>query len=64
MIKEKLKDLAKNPNFIQGIYNYCDRLCEGGQIFTFIFLKNIQHLFVHSKLLMKVLNPFLKIKFQ
>lgn len=26
--KEKLKSLADNPNFIPGIYNYCDRWCE------------------------------------
>jgi hypothetical protein len=26
--KEKLKRLADNPNFISGIYNYCDRWCE------------------------------------
>lgn len=24
----RLKDLAENPNFIPGIYNYCDRWCE------------------------------------
>jgi hypothetical protein len=28
MDKEDLKKLAENPNFIQGIYNYCDRWCE------------------------------------
>jgi hypothetical protein len=28
MFKEKLKKLAENPNFIPGIYNYCDRWCE------------------------------------
>ena len=28
MNKEDLKKLAENPQFIQGIYNYCDRWCE------------------------------------
>ena len=28
MNKEDLKNLAENPNFISGIYNYCDRWCE------------------------------------
>jgi len=28
MFKEKLKELANDPNFIPGIYNYCDRWCE------------------------------------
>jgi hypothetical protein len=28
MDKEKLKTLAKNPQFISSIYNYCDRWCE------------------------------------
>lgn len=28
MDKEKLKNMANNPNFIPGIYNYCDRWCE------------------------------------
>lgn len=28
MDKEKLKKLAKDPKFISGIYNYCDRWCE------------------------------------
>ncbi len=28
MDKERLKKLAKNPNHIIGIYNYCDRWCE------------------------------------
>ncbi len=28
MDKEHFKKLAKNPNFIPGIYNYCDRWCE------------------------------------
>ena len=28
MDKEKLLDLAKDPRFISGIYNYCDRWCE------------------------------------
>ena len=28
MDKEQLKKLAKDPNFIPGIYNYCDRWCE------------------------------------
>ncbi|HUT30141.1 MAG TPA: hypothetical protein VMX13_10145 [Sedimentisphaerales bacterium] len=28
MDKEKLKKLAENPEFIPGIYNYCDRWCE------------------------------------
>ncbi|MFQ5812894.1 MAG: hypothetical protein ACE5I2_06875, partial [Anaerolineae bacterium] len=28
MNKEDLKNLANNPNFISGIYNYCDRWCE------------------------------------
>jgi hypothetical protein len=26
--KEHLKKLAENPNFISGIYNYCDRWCD------------------------------------
>ena len=26
--KEKIKKLAQNPQFITGIYNYCDRWCE------------------------------------
>lgn len=28
MDKDHLKKLAQNPNFISGIYNYCDRWCE------------------------------------
>ncbi len=28
MDKEQIKKLAKNPNFIPGVYNYCDRWCE------------------------------------
>lgn len=28
MDKETIKKLAKNPSFIPGIYNYCDRWCE------------------------------------
>ena len=28
MEKDDLKRLASNPNFISGIYNYCDRWCE------------------------------------
>lgn len=28
MNKERLKQLAQNPNHIPGIYNYCDRWCE------------------------------------
>ena len=28
MDKERLKQLAGNPQFISGIYNYCDRWCE------------------------------------
>jgi hypothetical protein len=28
MDKEHLKKLAENPQFIKGIYNYCDRWCE------------------------------------
>ena len=28
MDKEQLKRLAKNPKFVSGIYNYCDRWCE------------------------------------
>ena len=28
MDKERLKKLAKDPKFIPGIYNYCDRWCE------------------------------------
>jgi hypothetical protein len=28
MDKEQLEKLAKNPKFIPGIYNYCDRWCE------------------------------------
>ena len=26
--RRKLKDLAKDPRFISGVYNYCDRWCE------------------------------------
>ncbi len=28
MNKEQIKELAKDPKFISGIYNYCDRWCE------------------------------------
>jgi hypothetical protein len=28
MDKEELKRMGKNPNFIDGIYNYCDRWCK------------------------------------
>lgn len=28
MNKKRLQELADNPNFISGIYNYCDRWCE------------------------------------
>jgi hypothetical protein len=28
MDKERIKELAENPEFIPGIYNYCDRWCE------------------------------------
>ena len=28
MKKERIKELANNPNYITGIYNYCDRWCE------------------------------------
>ena len=28
MDKERLKKMAENPEFISGIYNYCDRWCE------------------------------------
>ena len=28
MDKERIKKLAQNPDFISGIYNYCDRWCE------------------------------------
>lgn len=28
MNKDELKELAANPDFISGIYNYCDRWCE------------------------------------
>ena len=28
MDKEYIKKLGQNPEFIQGIYNYCDRWCE------------------------------------
>ena len=28
MNREDLKELAANPNFISGVYNYCDRWCE------------------------------------
>ncbi len=28
MNREDLKELAANPNFIAGVYNYCDRWCE------------------------------------
>src|SRR5580765_8450546 len=27
-MRQSLIDLANNPNFISGIYNYCDRWCE------------------------------------
>jgi len=26
--RRKLKDLAVDPRFISGVYNYCDRWCE------------------------------------
>jgi len=26
--KERIEELAKDPRFIPGIYNYCDRWCE------------------------------------
>ncbi|MFO7876157.1 MAG: hypothetical protein R6U55_06200 [Desulfovermiculus sp.] len=28
MDKDRIKEMAKNPDFIPGIYNYCDRWCE------------------------------------
>lgn len=28
MTKKSIKELAKDPNHIEGIYNYCDRWCE------------------------------------
>ena len=28
MDKDRIKELAENPDFIPGIYNYCDRWCE------------------------------------
>jgi len=28
MDKERIKELAQDPRFIPGIYNYCDRWCE------------------------------------
>src|SRR5438093_1005672 len=28
MTKDDLKNFADNPDFIEGIYNYCDRWCE------------------------------------
>ena len=28
MDKDWIKGMAKNPDFIPGIYNYCDRWCE------------------------------------
>ena len=28
MDKEYIKKLTENPNFIPGIYNYCDRWCQ------------------------------------
>ena len=28
MDKERMDDLAGDPRFIPGIYNYCDRWCE------------------------------------
>src|ERR1041384_2018056 len=32
MRKEELFTLVKNPDFISGIYNYCDRWCERGPL--------------------------------
>lgn len=28
MDKERIEELAKDPRFIPGVYNYCDRWCE------------------------------------
>ena len=28
MTKKSIKELAKDPKHIEGIYNYCDRWCE------------------------------------
>ena len=28
MTKQRIKQLANNPQFIPGIFNYCDRWCE------------------------------------
>lgn len=38
MNKDELKELAGNPNFISGIYNYCDRWCERCQFTSKCFL--------------------------
>ncbi|HKP39162.1 MAG TPA: hypothetical protein VJT71_20045 [Pyrinomonadaceae bacterium] len=38
MKKNTLRELAKNPNFISGIYNYCDRWCERCQFTSRCFL--------------------------
>ncbi len=40
MDKEQLKKLAKDPKFISGIYNYCDRWCERCA-FTFYFIFSV-----------------------
>src|SRR5437867_1062460 len=36
--KNKLLELAANPDFISGIYNYCDRWCERCQFASRCFL--------------------------
>ena len=37
-MRQNLIDLANNPNFISGIYNYCDRWCERCQFTSRCFL--------------------------
>ena len=38
MRRDDLRDLAGNPNFVSGIYNYCDRWCERCQFTSRCFL--------------------------
>ena len=38
MKKADLIELAQNPDFISGIYNYCDRWCERCQFTSRCFL--------------------------
>jgi len=38
MRSDDLRDLAGNPNFVSGIYNYCDRWCERCQFTSRCFL--------------------------